>query len=123
MPDPVKPDLSPIAGGSTAGKAVATGAAKAAAGGVAKVAAWHTISLATAAALGLGGGGYYLHRDTKARSQLTEMEQQAGALEDRAKESGFSEGSSASAVGAVQGGDEEALGFLVGVGAGQIGVG
>ena len=39
MADPVKPDLSPIAGGSTAGKAVATGAAKAAAGGVAKVAA------------------------------------------------------------------------------------
>ncbi|HBZ84585.1 MAG TPA: hypothetical protein DEO44_02485, partial [Verrucomicrobia subdivision 6 bacterium] len=36
-------------------------------------------------ALGLGGGGYYLHRDTKARTQLTEMEQQAGALEDRAK--------------------------------------
>jgi hypothetical protein len=31
MADPVKPDLSPIAGGSTAGKAVATGAAKAAA--------------------------------------------------------------------------------------------
>ena len=57
MADPVKPDLSPIEGGSTAGKAVATGAAKAAAGGVAKVAAWHTISLATAAALGLGGGG------------------------------------------------------------------
>jgi len=85
MADPIKPDLSPIAGGSTAGKAVATGAAKAAAGGVAKVAAWHTISLATAAALGLGGGGYYLHRDTKARAQLTEMEQQAGALEDRAK--------------------------------------
>jgi uncharacterized protein HemX len=82
MADPLKPDVSPIVDG---GKAVATGAAKAAAGGVAKVAAWHTISLATAAALGLGGGGYYLHRDTKARTQLTEMEQQAGALEDRAK--------------------------------------
>jgi len=54
MPDPLKPDVSPIVDG---GKAVATGAAKAAAGGVAKVAAWHTISLATAAALGLGGGG------------------------------------------------------------------
>ena len=85
MADPVKPDLSPIAGGSTAGKAGGTGAAKAAAGGVAKVAAWHTLSLATAAALGLGGGGYYLHRDTKARAQLAEMEQKSGALEDRAK--------------------------------------
>jgi chemotaxis protein MotB len=33
----------------------------------------------------LGGGGYYLQRDMKARTQLAEMEQQAGALEDRAK--------------------------------------
>ena len=85
MAEPMKPNLPPIAGEATAGKAVAAGAAKAAVGSVAKVAAWHTISLATAAALGLGGGGYYLHRDTKARTQLTEMEQQAGALEDRAK--------------------------------------
>ena len=85
MAEPMKPNLHPIAGEATAGKAVAAGAAKAAVGSVAKVAAWHTISLATAAALGLGGGGYYLHRDTKARTQLTEMEQQAGALEDRAK--------------------------------------
>jgi chemotaxis protein MotB len=85
MADPVKPNLPPIVGEASATQTVATGAAKAAAGGVAKVAAWHTVSLATAAALGLGGGGYYLHRDTKARTQLTEMEQQAGALEDRAK--------------------------------------
>ncbi|NBV97216.1 MAG: chemotaxis protein MotB [Verrucomicrobia bacterium] len=35
--------------------------------------------------MGLGGGGYYLHRDTKARAQLAEMEQKSGALEDRAK--------------------------------------
>ena len=85
MADPIQPNLPPVVGEATAGKAVAAGAAKAAAGSVAKVAAWHTISLATAAALGLGGGGYYLHRDTKARTQLTEMEQQASALEERAK--------------------------------------
>jgi len=85
MAEPMKPNLPPIAGDAITGKAVATGAAKVAAASVAKVAAWHTVSLATAAALGLGGGGYYLHRDTKARTQLTEMEQQAGALEDRAK--------------------------------------
>ena len=85
MADPVKPNLPPIVGEASATQTVATGAAKAAAGGVSKVAAWHTVSLATAAARGLGGGGYYLHRDTKARTQLTEMEQQAGALEDRAK--------------------------------------
>ena len=85
MADPVKPNLPPIVGEASATQTVATGAAKAAAGGVAKVAAWHTVSLATAAALGLGGGGYYLQRDMKARTQLAEMEQQAGALEDRAK--------------------------------------
>ena len=85
MADPVKPNLPPIVGEASATQTVATGAAKAAAGGVAKVAAWHTVSLATAAARGLGGGGYYLQRDMKARTQLAEMEQQAGALEDRAK--------------------------------------
>lgn len=85
MADPLKPNLPPVVAEATAGKAVATGAAKAAAGSVAKVAAWHTVSLATAAALGLGGGGYYMHRETKARSELSEMAEQAGALEDRAK--------------------------------------
>lgn len=72
---------------SSTAQTAAKGAAKAAASGVAKVVAWQVIILGTAAALGLGGGGYYMTRDMKARAQLTEMEQKAGALEERAKKS------------------------------------
>lgn len=61
-------------------------ATQAAASTAAKVVAWKTVTLATAAALGLGGGGYYMNRDMKARTQLTEAEQKAAALEDRAKQ-------------------------------------
>lgn len=62
-------------------------ATQAAASGAAKVVAWKTASLATAAVLGLGGGGYYMNRDMNARAQLTEVEQRATALEERAKKS------------------------------------
>ena len=55
MADPTKPNLPPVVGEATAGKAVATGAAKAAAGSVAKVAAWHTITRETAKRLGKRG--------------------------------------------------------------------
>ena len=86
MADPILPNPVPTPVVAVPGKVVASGAAKAAASGVAKVVAWQAITLGTAAALGLGGGGYYMARDTKARTQLTEMEQKAGALEERAKQ-------------------------------------
>lgn len=90
MADPIIPNPLPTPVAATTGKVVATGAAKAAASGaaagVAKVVAWQAITLGTAAALGLGGGGYYMTRDAKARTQLTEMEQKSGALEERAKQ-------------------------------------
>jgi chemotaxis protein MotB len=70
---------------TTTSKVVATGAAKAAASGVAKVAAWHTITLATAAVLGLGSGGYYHHRDGQNRAQLAAMEQKASEADARIK--------------------------------------
>ena len=76
----------PAAGNSLA-KSAATGAAKTVASSAATVVAWKTAALATAAVLGLGGGGYYFNRDLKARSQLTEAEQKAAALETRLKES------------------------------------
>lgn len=50
------------------------------------VVAWKTAALATAAVLGLGGGGYYFNRDLQSRSQLTETQQRATALESRLKE-------------------------------------
>ncbi len=43
--------------------------------------------MATAAVLGLGGGGYYFNRDMKARTQLTEAEQRISGLEVKLKES------------------------------------
>ena len=86
MADPIIPNPLPTPVGATTSKVVATGAAKAAASGVAKVVAWQAITLGTAAALGLGGGGYYMARDAKARTQLTELEQKSGALENRAKQ-------------------------------------
>ena len=86
MADPILPNPVPTPGVAVTGKVVATGAAKAAVSGVAKVVAWQAITLGTAAALGLGGGGYYMARDAKARTQLTEMEQKSGALEERAKQ-------------------------------------
>lgn len=92
MADPTSPTPVPSPGitpppslGATAAKTAAGGAAKAAASGAAKVVAWKTISLATAAALGLGGSGYYMNRDLKARTQLTEAQQVNTGLEDRAK--------------------------------------
>ncbi|NDE85091.1 MAG: chemotaxis protein MotB [Verrucomicrobia bacterium] len=78
------PSPEPAASLSTSAAKTAT---QAAASGAAKVVAWKTVTLATAAALGLGGGGYYMNRDMSARAQLTEAEQKASALEDRAKKS------------------------------------
>lgn len=92
MADPTSPQPLPTPGstppaslGATAAKTAAGGAAKAAASGAAKVLAWKTISLATAAALGLGGSGYYMNRDLKARTQLTEQEKVNTSLQERAK--------------------------------------
>jgi len=67
-------------------KTAATGAAKTVASSAVTVVAWKTAALATAAVLGLGGGGYYLNRDLKARSQLTEAEQKIAGLESRLKD-------------------------------------
>jgi len=78
------PSPEPAASLSTSAAKTAT---QAVASGAAKVVAWKTVTLATAAALGLGGGGYYMNRDMHARAQLTETEQKASALEDRAKKS------------------------------------
>ncbi len=78
------PTPNPAASLSTSAAKTAT---QAAASGAAKVVAWKTVTLATAAALGLGGGGYYMNRDMNARAQLTEAEQKASVLEDRAKKS------------------------------------
>jgi len=81
---PPTPSPEPAASLSSSAAKTAT---QAAASGAAKVVAWKTVTLATAAALGLGGGGYYMNRDMSARTQLTEAEQKASALEDRAKKS------------------------------------
>ena len=78
------PTPTPPAGSGLSSSAAKT-ATQAAASGAAKVVAWKTATLATAAVLGLGGGGYYMNRDMQARAQLTETEQKATALEDRAK--------------------------------------
>lgn len=67
-------------------KTAATGAAKTVASSAATVVAWKGAALATAAVLGLGGGGYYFNRDLKARSQLTEAEQRVSTLESQLKE-------------------------------------
>lgn len=73
--------------GNSLAKNAATGAAKTVASSAVTVVAWKTAALATAAVLGLGGGGYYFNRDLKARSQLTEAEQKIEKLESRLKES------------------------------------
>lgn len=78
--------LPPVAGASAA-KTAAAGAAKTVASSAATVLAWKTAALATAAVLGLGGGGYYFNRDSKSRSQLTESEQKVASLESRLKDS------------------------------------
>lgn len=78
--------LPPTAGASVA-KTAAAGAAKTVASSAATVVAWKTAALATAAVLGLGGGGYYFNRDSKSRSLLTESEQKVASLEARLKDS------------------------------------
>lgn len=75
----------PVAGNSLA-KTAATGAAKTVASSAATVVAWKTAALATAAVLGLGGGGYYFNRDHKARTQLNESQDKVTSLETRLKE-------------------------------------
>jgi len=65
---------------------VAASTAKTVASSVGAVVAWKGVALATAAVLGLGGGGYYFNRDLKARSQLTEAEQRVATLESQLKE-------------------------------------
>lgn len=81
------PSSLPAGAGNSLAKTAATGAAKTVASSAATVVAWKTAALATAAVLGLGGGGYYFNRDLKARSQLTEAEQKVASLESRLKES------------------------------------
>jgi chemotaxis protein MotB len=67
-------------------KTAAAGAAKTVASSAATVVAWKTVALATAAVLGLGGGGYYFNRDQQSRNQLTEAEQKISSLDSRLKD-------------------------------------
>ena len=98
LPPPPTPAPTPLpkgaslpasvsATGNSLAKNAATGAAKTVASSAVTVVAWKTAALATAAVLGLGGGGYYFNRDLKTRSQLAEAEQKTAALESRLKES------------------------------------
>ena len=80
------PTSLPAAAGKSVAQTAAAGAAKTVASSAVTVVAWKTAALATAAVLGLGGGGYYFHRDLKARTQLAEAEQKATTLETRLKE-------------------------------------
>ena len=80
------PTSLPTAVGKSVAKTAAAGAAKTVASSAATVVAWKTAALATAAVLGLGGGGYYFNRDLQARSQLTEAEQKSADFEARLKE-------------------------------------
>lgn len=80
------PTSLPAAAGKSVAQTAAAGAAKTVASSAATVVAWKTAALATAAILGLGGGGYYFNRDLKARTQLAEAEQKAATLETRLKE-------------------------------------
>ena len=80
------PTSLPTAAGKSAAQAVAAGTAKTVASSAATVVAWKGVALATAAVLGLGGGGYYFNRDLKARSQLTEAEQRVATLDSQLKE-------------------------------------
>jgi len=81
------PTSLPTAAGKSAAQAVAAGTAKTVASSAATVVAWKGVALATAAVLGLGGGGYYFNRDSQARSQLMEAEQKIAGLESRLKDS------------------------------------
>ena len=87
LPKGSLPSSLPSTAGASATKTVAAGAAKTVASSAATVLAWKTAALATAAVLGLGGGGYYFNRDLKSRSQLTESEQKVASLESRLKDS------------------------------------
>ena len=80
------PTTLPASAGKSVAKTAAAGAAKTVASSAATVVAWKTAALATAAVLGLGGGGYYFNRDLQARSQLTEAEQKSADFEARLKE-------------------------------------
>jgi chemotaxis protein MotB len=80
------PTSLPTAAGKSAAQAVAAGTAKTVASSAATAVAWKGVALATAAVLGLGGGGYYFNRDLKARSQLTEAEQRVATLDSQLKE-------------------------------------
>jgi len=80
------PTSLPTAAGKSAAQAVAAGTAKTLASSAATVVAWKGVALATAAVLGLGGGGYYFNRDLKARSQLTEAERRVATLDSQLKE-------------------------------------
>jgi len=87
LPPGSLPTSLPAAAGKSVAKTAATGAAKTVASSAATVVAWKTAALATAAVLGLGGGGYYFNRDLQARNQLTEAEQKITGLESRLKDS------------------------------------
>lgn len=87
LPPGSLPTSLPAAAGKSVAKTAAAGAAKTVASSAATVVAWKTAALATAAVLGLGGGGYYFNRDLQARHQLTEAEQKITGLESRLKDS------------------------------------
>lgn len=86
LPKGELPSSLPAGVGNSIAKTAAAGAVKTAASSAATVVAWKTAALATAAVLGLGGGGYYFNRDLKARSQLNEVQQKTASLEARLKE-------------------------------------
>ena len=86
LPKGALPTSLPTAAAKSAAKTAAAGAAKTVASSAVTVVAWKTAALATAAVLGLGGGGYYFNRDLQARNQLAEAEQKSAALEARLKD-------------------------------------
>lgn len=86
LPKGSLPTSLPMAASKSVAKTAAAGAAKTVASSAVTVVAWKTAALATAAVLGLGGGGYYFNRDLQARNQLAEAEQKSAALEARLKD-------------------------------------
>lgn len=86
LPKGSLPTSLPTAVSKSVAKTAAAGAAKTVASSAVTVVAWKTAALATAAVLGLGGGGYYFNRDLQARNQLAEAEQKSVALEARLKD-------------------------------------
>lgn len=86
LPQGGLPTSLPTVAGKSVAKTAATGAAKTVASSAVTVVAWKTAALATAAVLGLGGGGYYFNRDQQARSQLIDAQQKSADLEARLKE-------------------------------------